>query len=138
QTYAWRGNSPITATFSPKGGARRCAPPSEANGTGSRGVGYTMSKIACPPLGKRNKYRNKDGTKSMQIARERAMPTERIAPPKPMSSHALAWTEWSDVPRFALRYRALSLAAIGEDYHVGVAIEELPPGKQSAPAHYHI
>jgi uncharacterized cupin superfamily protein len=74
----------------------------------------------------------------MQIARERAMPTERIAPPKLISSQDLAWTEWSDVPRFALRYRHLSLAAIGEDYHVGVAIEELPPGKQSAPAHYHI
>jgi uncharacterized cupin superfamily protein len=66
------------------------------------------------------------------------MSTERVTPPKPFASNDVAWTEWSDVPRFALRYRHLSLAAIGEDYHVGVAIEELPPGKQSVPAHYHI
>jgi uncharacterized cupin superfamily protein len=66
------------------------------------------------------------------------MSTEKLAPPKPMSSLDVAWTELSEVPRFNIRYRHLSLAALGEDYHVGVAIEELPPGKQSAPAHYHI
>ena len=60
------------------------------------------------------------------------------APPKPIRSNDIAWTEWSDVPRFALRYRHLTMAAVGEDYHVGVAIEELGPGMQSAPAHYHI
>src|SRR5262245_2698979 len=66
------------------------------------------------------------------------MSTETTAPPKPISSGDLAWTEWSEIPRFALRYRHLTLAAVGEDYRVGVAIEELPPGKQSSPAHYHI
>ena len=66
------------------------------------------------------------------------MPTATPAPPKPISSHDVAWTEWSEVPRFGLRYRALSLAALGEEYHVGVSIEELAPGKQSAPAHYHV
>jgi uncharacterized cupin superfamily protein len=66
------------------------------------------------------------------------MSTEKIAPPKPISSRDIAWTEWSDVPRFAVRYRHLTLAAIGEGYHVGVAIEELGPGKQSSPAHYHV
>ena len=66
------------------------------------------------------------------------MPTERTTAPKPISSLDVAWEEWSDVPRFALRYRHLTLAAIGEDYRVGVSIEELPPGKQSSPAHYHI
>ena len=66
------------------------------------------------------------------------MSTETLAPPKPVSSHDVPWTEWSDVPRFAVRYMHLSLAAMGEDYQVGVAIEELGPGKQSAPAHYHI
>jgi len=59
-------------------------------------------------------------------------------PPKPLSSLDLAWTDWSEIPRFALRYRHLTLAAVGEAYHVGVAIEELAPGKQSSPAHYHI
>jgi uncharacterized cupin superfamily protein len=66
------------------------------------------------------------------------MSTEKNAPPKPISSLELAWQEWSDIPRFALRYRHLTLAAVGEDYRVGVAIEELGPGKQSSPAHYHI
>lgn len=58
--------------------------------------------------------------------------------PKPFSSLDVAWTESSEAPRFALRYRHLSRAAIGDEYRVGVAIEELAPGKQSSPAHYHI
>ena len=66
------------------------------------------------------------------------MSNEKTAPPKPIASSDVPWTEWSDVPRFAIRYRHLSLAALGEDYHVGVAIEELAPGKQSAPAHWHV
>lgn len=66
------------------------------------------------------------------------MPTEPIAPAKPISIHDVPWTEWSDVPRFGVRYKHLSLAACGEGYRVGVAIEELGPGKQSAPAHYHV
>jgi uncharacterized cupin superfamily protein len=66
------------------------------------------------------------------------MSTEKVAPPKPISSLDVAWEEWSEAPRFALRYRHLTLAAVGKDYRVGVAIEELGPGKQSSPAHYHI
>ncbi|MER9373868.1 hypothetical protein [Mesorhizobium sp. M0491] len=58
--------------------------------------------------------------------------------PAPFASDSVPWTEWSDVPRFGVRYRHLSLAALGETYHVGVAIEELPAGKQTSPAHYHI
>lgn len=65
------------------------------------------------------------------------MSTEGAAPLKPISSNDVPWTEWSDVPNFAVRYKHLSLAALGEDYHVGVALEELAPGKQSAPFHYH-
>ena len=57
---------------------------------------------------------------------------------KPCSSLDVPWEEWSEIPRFSLRYRHLSRATLGENYHVGVAIEELDPGKQSAPAHYHI
>jgi uncharacterized cupin superfamily protein len=63
------------------------------------------------------------------------MSTDR--PIKPVAIDSITWTEWSDVPRFAVRYRHLSLATIGDDYHVGVAIEELPSGMQTAPAHYH-
>jgi uncharacterized cupin superfamily protein len=41
------------------------------------------------------------------------------------------------VPNLGIRYRHLTLAAMGEDYRVGVAIEELDPGMRSNPAHYH-
>jgi uncharacterized cupin superfamily protein len=57
---------------------------------------------------------------------------------KPISTFDVPWTGWSEAPRFALRYRHLSRAALGDTYRVGVAIEELPPGSQSSPAHYHI
>lgn len=66
------------------------------------------------------------------------MSTEKIVPPKPISTIDVAWDEWSEVPRFGVRYRHLTRAAVGEDYRVGVAFEELRPGKQSSPAHYHI
>lgn len=56
----------------------------------------------------------------------------------PIASHEVAWTEFADVPRFGLRYRHLSSAVLGDGYRIGVAIEELPPGMQTAPAHYHI
>ena len=58
------------------------------------------------------------------------MSAEKTTLPKPISSLDIAWTEWSEAPRFALRYRHLSRAAIGDDYRVGVAIEELASGKQ--------
>lgn len=66
------------------------------------------------------------------------MPAAKATPPRPISSHDVPWVEWSEVPRFAVRYRHLTRAAVGENYRVGVAIEELGPGKQSSPAHYHI
>jgi uncharacterized cupin superfamily protein len=66
------------------------------------------------------------------------MSTDKIAPRKPISSHDVPWEEWSEVPRSAIRFRHLTSAAIGGGYHVGVQIEELPPGKQTALAHYHI
>ena len=66
------------------------------------------------------------------------MSPDRIGPGRPFSSADVAWTEFSEAPRFGLRYRHLSLAALGKNYRVGVAIEELEPGMQSAPAHYHM
>ena len=67
------------------------------------------------------------------------MSTEKTAPPRPLSSLDLAWEAWSPVPRFGVRSKHLTRAAIGsENYRVGVAVEELAPGKQSSPAHYHI
>src|SRR5262245_9763351 len=66
------------------------------------------------------------------------MSKDETAPLKPFSSLDIAWTEWSEAPRFALRYRHLSLTAMGKAYRVGVVIEELAPGSQSSAAHYHI
>jgi uncharacterized cupin superfamily protein len=66
------------------------------------------------------------------------MPTDTIKPRKPVSADDVAWEEWSEVPRSAIRFRHLTSAVVGGDYHVGVQIEELPPGKQTALAHYHI
>jgi uncharacterized cupin superfamily protein len=65
------------------------------------------------------------------------MSKEKVAL-KPFSSLDIPWTEWSEAPRFALRYRHLSRAAMADHYRVGVVIEELAPGKQSSAAHYHI
>jgi uncharacterized cupin superfamily protein len=59
-------------------------------------------------------------------------------PVKPLSSLNVPWEELAQIPRFQIRYRHLTMAAIGASYCVGVAIEELMPGSQSAPAHYHI
>lgn len=64
------------------------------------------------------------------------MPSDTVV--KPISLNEVPWTEWTDVPRFGIRYKHLSRALLGADYRVGVAIEELGPGKQSAPAHYHV
>ncbi len=66
------------------------------------------------------------------------MSVERIAPVKPFPSVEVPWEEWSEGPRFGTRFQHLSRAAIGDDYRVGVVIEELPPGRQSCPAHYHM
>jgi uncharacterized cupin superfamily protein len=67
------------------------------------------------------------------------MSTENETPPRPpISAQSVAWEEFSEGTRFKLRYRHLTSAAIGEDYHVGFAIEEVEPGKQTVPAHYHM
>ncbi|WP_437757050.1 cupin domain-containing protein [Sorangium sp. So ce1389] len=57
---------------------------------------------------------------------------------KPIAVESVAWEEWSEGSRFGSRFRHLTRAAAGDSYHVGVQIEELPPGKQSSPAHYHL
>jgi uncharacterized cupin superfamily protein len=59
---------------------------------------------------------------------------DRPIPPFPVES--VSWQEWSHGPRFGSRYRALTDR--GGGCRVGVAVEELPPGKQSCPAHYHL
>lgn len=57
---------------------------------------------------------------------------------RPIRVDDVPWEEWSEGARFGSRFRHLTIAATGKGYHVGVQIEELAPGKQSAPLHYHL
>lgn len=66
------------------------------------------------------------------------MPDESPAPLIPVAATSVPWETAIEGPRFGVRYRHLSAALLGEGYRVGVAFEELEPGRQSAPAHYHV
>lgn len=57
---------------------------------------------------------------------------------RPISAESVPWEEWSEGTRFGSRFRHLTTASAGPRYQVGVQIEELPPGKQTSPAHYHL
>ena len=63
---------------------------------------------------------------------------DKADPRRPIASDSVAWEEWGHGEKFGSRFRHLTEAAVGKDYHVGVSIEELPPGKQSSPAHWHV
>ena len=64
-------------------------------------------------------------------------PSKKQAPPRPpVASGRVPWEPWKHGERFGGRVRVLSNTRQGA--HVGVLIEELPPGKQSCPAHYHL
>jgi uncharacterized cupin superfamily protein len=56
---------------------------------------------------------------------------------RPVRVDELPWEEWSEGSRFGGRVRVLADSR-RHGLHVGVLIEELPPGKQSCPAHYHM
>ncbi len=57
----------------------------------------------------------------------------------PVSSDAVAWEPFKR-GKFGSRFKHLTQAVMGPErkWHVGVAIEELPPGKQSCPFHFHM
>lgn len=57
-------------------------------------------------------------------------------PRPPVAASNIKWQPWKHGERFGGRVRVLSNTRQGA--HVGVLIEELPPGKQSCPAHYHM
>ncbi len=59
-------------------------------------------------------------------------------PLRRISSDAIPWKAHSEGTRYGGRYRHLTRAVMGKEYRVGVAIEELDPGKTSNPAHFHI
>lgn len=55
---------------------------------------------------------------------------------KPFSVEDVPWEDWAQGERFASRVR--KLGNFGGGSHVGVVMEELPPGKRTCPAHYHM
>jgi uncharacterized cupin superfamily protein len=55
----------------------------------------------------------------------------------PVDADSIPWEPWEHGVRFGGRVRALT-RAFGHAHHVGVIMEELPPGRQSCPAHYHL
>ena len=63
---------------------------------------------------------------------EAAVPIEPVLP---FDVESVPWEAWSEGVRFGGRVRRLDALAGGT--RVGVLIEELPPGKQSAPLHWH-
>jgi uncharacterized cupin superfamily protein len=58
-------------------------------------------------------------------------------PRGPIAIESVPWTEYSQGVRFASRYRLLSDTKT-DRRKIGVSYEELPPGKQSCPFHYHM
>src|SRR6185503_9948679 len=58
-------------------------------------------------------------------------------PRGPIAIDSVPWSEDSQGERFAMRYRVLSDTR-KDGRKIGIAYEELPPGKQSVPFHYHL
>lgn len=58
-------------------------------------------------------------------------------PRGPIAIESLPWQEWNEGVRYGSRFRVLSNSR--EDKRkIGIAVEELPPGKQSCPFHFHM
>lgn len=55
----------------------------------------------------------------------------------PIAIEDVPWGEAGQGVRFSMRYRVLSDTR-GDGRKIGIAYEELPPGKQSVPFHYHL
>ncbi len=64
--------------------------------------------------------------------------SEQAKPRGPIATDAVPWTQWSEGVRFGSRYRTLSDTRGADKRKIGISIEELPPGKQSCPFHYHM
>jgi uncharacterized cupin superfamily protein len=58
-------------------------------------------------------------------------------PRAPVAIDSIPWSEAVQGERFAMRYRVLSDTR-KDGRKIGIAYEELPPGKQSVPFHYHL
>lgn len=55
---------------------------------------------------------------------------------EPFKTDDVPWEAFTHGDRFGIRFR--QLGAFGGGTHVGVCLEELAPGKQTCPAHYHM
>lgn len=55
---------------------------------------------------------------------------------EPFACSDVPWTEFSRGSKFGLRYKHLSSFAGGSQ--IGVSLEEIEPGRQGAPFHYHL
>ncbi|MFZ1106013.1 MAG: cupin domain-containing protein [Hyphomicrobiaceae bacterium] len=63
--------------------------------------------------------------------------SKAVKPSGPVAIDSVPWTEWSHGRRYQSRSRVLSDTR-KDGRKIGVAYEELPPGKQSCPFHYHM
>lgn len=59
-------------------------------------------------------------------------------PRGPIAIDSVPWREFSEGARFGSRFRVLSDTRGADKRKIGVSYEELPPGKQSVPFHYHM
>ncbi len=64
--------------------------------------------------------------------------SESEKPSGPLAIESLAWQDWRQGVRFAGRVRVLSDTRGEDKRKIGLSYEELPPGKQSCPFHYHM
>jgi len=62
---------------------------------------------------------------------------DREKPRGPIAIESVPWTGWGQGVRFKSRYRVLSDTR-KDGRKIGVSYEELPPGRQSVPFHYHM
>jgi uncharacterized cupin superfamily protein len=59
-------------------------------------------------------------------------------PRGPVAIESLPWIEWAEGVRYGSRWRVLSDTRGDDKRKIGVSYEELLPGKQSCPFHYHM
>jgi uncharacterized cupin superfamily protein len=59
-------------------------------------------------------------------------------PRGPVAIESVPWRDWSEGARYGSRFRVLSDTRGEDKRKIGVSYEELPPGKQSCPLHYHM
>ena len=64
--------------------------------------------------------------------------TNTAEPNAPFNEHTVPWKESFQGDQFGVRWRSLSGHNGPQPYKIGFNIEELPPGRQSCPAHWHV